>query len=76
MRFRGSILFIAAVFLVVASLALAGGQHSRDLATLLEAQAVMPEDGLAAWDSIHTVLIHPPYLNCHEGAGTTKACLI
>jgi hypothetical protein len=59
---------IVAAGLAVGTLALAQGEHSLDLSALPEAGTVAPEDGLAAWDSIHTVLTHPRCLNCHVGA--------
>lgn len=59
---------IVAAGLAVGTRALAQGEHSLDLSALPEAGEVAPEDGLAAWDSIHTVLTHPRCLNCHVGA--------
>jgi hypothetical protein len=59
---------ILAVCFGLASLALAEGEHGLDLSALPEAGSVAPADGLAAWDSIHTVLSHPRCLNCHVGA--------
>ncbi|MEO0668260.1 MAG: hypothetical protein AAFZ99_10140 [Pseudomonadota bacterium] len=69
---------IVAAGLAPGNVALAEGEHGLDLSTLPDAGAVGPEDGLAAWDSIHTVLTHPRCLNCHVGAdnvplwGTTE----
>lgn len=58
---------IAGASLALGSLALAQGEHGLDLSALPEAGTVAPEDGLAAWDSIHAVLTHPRCLNCHVG---------
>jgi hypothetical protein len=59
---------IVAASLAIGTLALAQSAHGLDLSVLPEAGTVMPEDGLAAWDSIHTVLTHPRCLNCHVGS--------
>ena len=73
------ILLIAAASLALGTLASAEGEHGLDLSALPEVGTVLPEDGLAAWDTIHTVLTHPRCLNCHVGAdnvplwGTTQA---
>jgi hypothetical protein len=70
---------IVAAGLAVGTLALAEGEHGLDLSALPESGHVAPEDGLAAWNSIHTVLTHPRCLNCHVGSdnvplwGTTEA---
>ncbi len=65
---RTRIPLIVAASLGLGTLALAQGEHGLDLSTLPEVGTVAPEDGLAAWDSIHTVLSHPRCLNCHVGA--------
>jgi hypothetical protein len=73
------ILLIAATGLALGTLASAEGEHGLDLSALPEIGTVSAEDGLAAWDTIHTVLTHPRCLNCHVGAdnvplwGTTQA---
>lgn len=59
---------ILAACLGLASLALAEGEHGLDLSALPEPGTVAPADGLAAWDTIQTVLSHPRCLNCHVGA--------
>ncbi|MGB3406040.1 MAG: hypothetical protein WBA67_00960 [Jannaschia sp.] len=59
---------VVAASFVLGTLALAEGEHGLDLSTLPEAGSVAPEDGLDAWDSIHTVLTHPRCLNCHVGS--------
>jgi hypothetical protein len=59
---------ILAACLGLASFALAEGEHGLDLSALPEPGTVAPADGLAAWDSIQTVLSHPRCLNCHVGA--------
>jgi hypothetical protein len=70
---------IAAASVVLGTLAPAEGKHGLDLSALPEAGTVGPEDGLAAWDRIHSVLTHPRCLNCHVGAdsvplwGTVRA---
>ncbi|MEO1455007.1 MAG: hypothetical protein AAFV31_14420 [Pseudomonadota bacterium] len=69
---------IVAAGLAPGNVALAEGEHGLDLSTLPDAGTVGPGDGLAAWDSIHTVLTHPRCLNCQVGAdnvplwGTTE----
>ena len=70
---------IAVTGLALGTLASAEGEHSLDLSALPEVGTVSPEDGLAAWDTIHAVLTHPRCLNCHVGPdnvplwGTTQA---
>ncbi len=59
---------IIAAGLAVGALVQAEGEHGLNLSALPEAGTVTPEDGLAAWDNIHTVLTHPRCLNCHVGA--------
>jgi hypothetical protein len=77
MRPRISLIVVAV--LACAPLALAQNEHGLDLSALPEAGTVASEDGLAAWDRIHTVLTHPRCLNCHVGAdnvplwGTSEA---
>lgn len=59
---------IFAAGLAFAPLALAEGGHGLDLSNLPGAGTVARENGLAAWNKIHTVLTHPRCLNCHVGA--------
>lgn len=59
---------IVAAFLAAAPLALAQNEHGLDLSTLPEAGSVAAEEGLAAWENIHTVLTHSRCLNCHVSA--------
>lgn len=63
------ILLIAATSLALGTLASAEGEHGLDRSALPEVGTVSPEDGLAAWDTIHTVLTHPPMpqLPCGRG---------
>jgi len=59
---------IVAASLALGTHALAEGEHGLDLSALPDVGTVAPEDGLAAWDSIHMVLTHPRCVNCHVGA--------
>ncbi len=59
---------IVATSLALGTLALAQGEHGLDMSALPQAGTVAPEDGLVAWDNIHTVVTHPRCLNCHVGA--------
>lgn len=68
MRLGRRVTVIVAVSCALGTLAVAKGEHGLDLSTLPEAGTVAPEDGLAAWDSIHAVLTHRRCLNCHVGA--------
>ena len=68
MRQATRLSLIVATSLALGTLALAEGEHGLDLSALPEPGTVAPEDGLAAWDSIHAVLTHPRCLNCHVGA--------
>ncbi|SLN76158.1 hypothetical protein [Roseisalinus antarcticus] len=58
---------VVATSLALGTLALAQGEHGLDLSALPQAGTVAPEEGLAAWENIHTVLTHPRCLNCHVG---------
>lgn len=68
MRHSLHLALIAATSLTLATHALAEGEHGLDVSALPEVGSVTTETGLAAWDSIHTVLTHPRCLNCHVGA--------
>ncbi|MDW4500251.1 hypothetical protein R5H30_19850 [Sulfitobacter sp. D35] len=59
---------IVAASLAIGTLAFAEDEHGLDLSALPEVGTVPTEDGLAAWNNIHTVLSHPRCLNCHVGA--------
>lgn len=59
---------IVAASLALGTLAIAEGEHGLELSALPDVGTVAPEDGLAAWDSIHMVLTHPRCVNCHVGA--------
>tara|TARA_R110000850_G_scaffold37125_8_gene97663 strand:+ start:1226 stop:1912 length:687 start_codon:yes stop_codon:yes gene_type:complete len=73
------VLLIAAISLALGTLTSAEGEHGLDLSALPEVGTVSPEDGLAAWNTIHTDLTHPRCVNCHVGTnnvplwGTTQA---
>lgn len=58
---------IVAASLALGTLAFAEDEHGLDLSALPEVGTVPTGDGLAAWNSIHTVLAHPRCLNCHVG---------
>ena len=64
---RTRIPLIVAASLGLGTFALAQSEHGLDLSTLPGVGTVAPEEGLAAWDSIHTVLTHTRCLNCHVG---------
>lgn len=68
MRYHLRLALTVATSLTLGTFAFAQAEHGLDMSALPEAGTVAPEDGLAAWDSIHTVLTHPRCLNCHVGA--------
>ncbi|SHJ81600.1 hypothetical protein SAMN04488012_1264 [Palleronia salina] len=68
MRYAARLSLIVLVNLVPGNPALAQSEHGLDLSSLPEAGAVSSDEGLAAWECIHTVLTHPRCLNCHVGA--------
>lgn len=78
MRHLQRLPLIISASLGLGTLALAQAEHGLDLSALPNVGTVAPEDALAAWNNIHTVLTHPRCLNCHVGAdnvphwGTTE----
>ncbi len=64
----GRITLVLCASLALGTQTFAEGEHGLDVSALPEAGTVPAETGLAAWDSIHTVLTHPRCLNCHVGA--------
>lgn len=68
MKYVARLSLIAIASLALGTPALAQGDHGLDLSALPEVGTVAPEDGLAAWENIHTVLTHPRCINCHVGA--------